>query len=184
MVSGSPRDAAGRTGAQPTVTLSQALRTLDPNGQKARYGLSYLRAICAQAGVGMDENSPDEDVLATDCTIKFREGYVCVQVKCTSTLKVKGRSASWPLDEGWVRKWEDCLLPVYFVLVIVPDDSGAWLDHRPGDTVHRAAAFWCRIRPDQLGSRINVPKSQRLTAATLERWHADLIDVFTPGGQQ
>lgn len=184
MVSGSPRNAAGITGVSPSAILSHALRTLEPNGQKARYGVSYVRAVCAQAGIGMDETSPDEDVLATDCTIKFAEGDVRVQVKCTSALKVTGRSASWRLDDGWVRKWEDCLLPVYFVLVMVPDDSTTWLNHRRGDTVHRAAAFWCRIKTNELGSRINIPKSQRLTAGTLERWHADLIDVFTPGGQQ
>ena len=158
--------------------------SLDDNGRKARFGVSYVRSVCAQAGVGFQETSPDEDILAVDCDVKFREANVGVQVKCTSSLTIRGRSASWHLDEGWLRKWSDARLPVYFVLVIVEGDSGAWLTHRRDGTFSHAAAFWRRIVPSELASRINVPKSQRLTVETLGQWRNDMLDCFSPGGMQ
>ena len=62
--------------------------------RKARYGVSYIRNLCAQAGLRFGETEQDEDVLAVDCEIKYREANVGVQVKCTSSLKIVGRSAS------------------------------------------------------------------------------------------
>ena len=176
------RNAALRlsSGVPQEMKVSLPACTLTPNGQKARYGVSYVRNICAQAGFGLTETSPDEDVLATDCDVVFEEGHVRVQVKCTSTLKIGGRRASWPLKEYWIRKWAKSKLPVYFVLVIVPSEHGQWLHHRPSGTLHRTAAFWARIRPDDLSTKIAIPKEQRLSAETLVTWHSDLLEAFTP----
>lgn len=157
-------------------------RTLSPNGRKARYGVSYVRNICAQAGFGLNETSPDEDVLATDCDVLFAEGNVRVQVKCTSGLALGGKTKSWRLKPTWLRKWEQSQLPVYFVLVVVPKDEPTWLEHPADGTVHRTAAFWQRIRAEELDGSISIPKAQRLTAATLNGWHSDLLAVFRPGG--
>jgi Domain of unknown function (DUF4365) len=163
--------------------LSAAWSTLSLNGQKARYGVAYVRSICAQAGVGLDETSPDEDVLAADCAVRFAVANVSVQVKCTSGLTIRGRSASWPIRREWAKKWQESWLPVYFVLVIAPDDADEWIDQRDDGTFHRTAAFWRRIRRDEsLGSRIDIPKSHRLQASTLGLWHADLMEIFTPAG--
>jgi len=85
------------------------------------------------------------------------------------------------LKPEWIRKWDQSLLPVYFVIVVVPRKEHVWLDHPISQTVHRTAAFWKRIETGMLGSSISVPKSQRLTAATLARWHTDLIAAFSPG---
>lgn len=103
-----------------------------------------------------------------------------VQVKATSSLKIAGRRASWPLDEGWVRKWTDSRLPVYFVLVMVEDDPQRWLDHRRDGTFHRAAAFWERV--DLLGAekRIRIPKTNRLEIRTFDLWHGQMLECFTP----
>jgi hypothetical protein len=156
--------------------------TLSPNGQKARYGVSYVRNVCAQAGFGLSETPPDEDVLATDCDIQFAEGNVRVQVKCTSGLSLGGKTKSWRLKPEWLRKWDKSLLPVYFVLVVVPSKEPSWLEHRPDGTMHRTAAFWQRVRTEQLGNSISISKAQRLTAATLISWHRDLLAVFQPRG--
>lgn len=161
--------------------LSGLHASLDANGQKARFGVSYVRGICAQAGVGFTETSPDEDVQAIDGDVKFKEASVGVQVKCTSSLTIGGRSASWPLDPAWIRKWSDALLPVYFVLVIVNKNPATWLSHDENGTTCRAAAFWKRISPADLGARIDVPKRHRLTAETLTIWHRDMLDSFTGG---
>jgi hypothetical protein len=164
--------------------LSDPLATLEPNRRKARYGVAYLRSVCAQAGVGMTETSPDEDVLAVDCSIEFFEAPVRVQVKCTSQFAITGRSASWSLDPAWTQVWAKAKVPVYFVLVIVGKDYDSWLEHDVDGTVHRAAAFWRRLVPGELGTRLEIPKSQRLSAETLQHWRRDMLAQFTgPGGE-
>jgi hypothetical protein len=55
----------GQASARPGLSVPCA--TLPDTGRRARYGVAYLRTICAQAGVGVKETSPDEDVLAVDC---------------------------------------------------------------------------------------------------------------------
>lgn len=155
---------------------------LSPNGRKARYGVSYLRSLCAQAGVGLTESSPDEDVLATDCDVKFAQGIVSVQVKCTSQFTIGGNSASWPVEETWLRKWDEILNPVYFLLVLVPADCGDWLDHDDAGTMHRTAAFWRRIKPEEITTSISVSKSQRLTVDTFDTWRADLLVGYNADG--
>jgi hypothetical protein len=51
----------------PAPTVSHSEATLDSNRRKARYGVAYVRSICSQAGMPMNEGSPDEDVFAVDC---------------------------------------------------------------------------------------------------------------------
>jgi len=163
------------------VVLSPTASTLSSNGQRARYGVSYMRNICAQAGFGLNETSPDEDVLATDCDVVFAEGNVRVQVKCTSGLTLAGKTKSWRLKPEWLRKWDQSLVPVYFVMVVVPKQEKAWLTHPVDGTLHRTAAFWQRVEGGRTKS-ISIPRSQRLTADTLSTWHEDLIAAFSSAG--
>src|SRR5262245_41371365 len=111
----------------------------------------------------------------------FAEAMVRVQVKCSSRFKIEGRSASWEVEEHWLRAWSESILPVYFLLVLVPKNLSLWLHHDDQGTFHRTAAFWRRLRPDETLSRVQVPKSQRLTEATLDQWHDDMLAVFRAG---
>jgi hypothetical protein len=104
--------------------------SLTDNACKARYGVTYLRSICSQAGMPLSEISPDEDAQAIDCMILLRTGAVMVQVKCTSQFSLKGRSASWPMELHWQQSWEKMQIPVYFVMVILDNgDPEEWLQH-------------------------------------------------------
>lgn len=156
--------------------------SLSDNGRKARYGLAYVRAVCSQGGVGMSEPSPDEDVLAVDCSVHFPVGDVRVQVKCTSSWTITGASLTFPLEERWVKKWKRSHVPVYLVVVIVPPDPDQWLHHNDDGTFHETAAFWVRM-PKNPGDSIEVPKDQRLTKATLAAWNNDLLIMYTSGGE-
>src|ERR1700754_1000947 len=129
-----------------TGPSGKGMATLDANRAKARFGVSYVRAVCSQAGVGFQETSPDEDVLAVDGNVDFEIAPARVQVKCTGQFRLKGGStATWPIDESWRQRWKRSGVPVYFVLVIVdPDDQVSWLHHHDEATLHRAAAFWVR----------------------------------------
>lgn len=154
--------------------------TLDSNRAKSRFGIAYMRAVCSQAGVGFQETSPDEDVLAVDGTVELEIAPARVQVKCTGKFRIKGgATATWPVDESWRRHWTRSKLPVYFVLVIVdPDDQFSWLHHDDEATLHRAAAFWVRVDTLPEGENITVPKAQRLTADTLRLWDAEVEASF------
>lgn len=122
------------------------ISTLEANRAKSRFGVAYVRAVCAQAGLGFLETSPDEDVLAIDCLVWVATAPVMVQVKCTSQFKINGgRTATWPVELAWREKWQKCALPVYFVLVVVDEQQMRWMDHHADGTVHRAAAFWVRV---------------------------------------
>lgn len=156
--------------------------SLGDKGRKARYGISYVRNICSQGGVTFNETEPDSDVLAVDCMVVFPEAPIRIQVKCTSSKKLHGRSASWKLEEGWVRKWETSKIPVYFVLVIVPPKWDSWLSHDPKGTFHATGAFWRRVDfGAPVKGQLKIDKANRLTMATLETWHAELLAVFGGG---
>ena len=153
---------------------------LDTNRQKARYGVSYLRCVCAQAGFGLTETEPDEDVLAVDCAVQYPELAVSVQVKCTSGLTIKGRTKSIPVEEGWIEKWSRSLVPVYLLVVIVPKEVSKWLEHVDEGTLHRTAAFWKRVDRGVTLPSVKIPRSQRLTVDTISLWHRELLANFEP----
>ncbi|MFI6367670.1 DUF4365 domain-containing protein [Nocardia sp. NPDC050630] len=133
------------------------------------------------AGVGFQETSPDKDVLAVDGAVDFAIASVRVQVKCTGQFRLKGGStATWPIYESWRKHWQRSGVSVYFVLVIVdPDEQLSWLHHHDDATLHRAAAFWVRVDTLQDGQNIVVPKTQRLTADTLQWWLKAVEASFT-----
>jgi Domain of unknown function (DUF4365) len=153
---------------------------LTSNAAKARFGVAYLRAVCSQAGVAFVESSVDEDLMAFDGLIGFADVDVRVQVKCTGQFKIaSSRTASWPADEHWWRKWRRAKNPVYFVLVVMdPDIQPGWLDHRSDGTLHRAAAFWARVDCAPAAASVVVPKDQRLTADTLQLWYTETLSGY------
>ncbi|NRD09507.1 DUF4365 domain-containing protein [Rathayibacter agropyri] len=154
--------------------------------RKGRYGVVYLRALAGQVGCGIEETPPGEDVQAIDADVKFQAGSVAVQVKTTHKHAIDGKNAEihFTPHVDWLRKWGKLKVPVYFVVVVVPDDSGQWLDHHAvGTQMNRTAAYWCRIDVTTVTSanKIVVPRSQRLSAETLIAWENDLLDCFKAG---
>lgn len=167
----------------PVSNVMAPYAKLEDKGRKARYGVSYVRNVCSQAGVPFSETEPDSDVFAVDCQAEFPESPVRIQVKCTSTKKLSGHSASWRLDEGWVRKWDASKIPVYFVLVIVPPRWDQWLAHDPQGTMHASVAYWRRVDFGvPMTGQLKIDKTNRLTRDTLAVWHADLLEVFSNVG--
>lgn len=155
--------------------------TLSHNGAKGRFGVSYIRSIASQVGVGFNETSPDEDMLAIDGTIEFALAPARVQVKCTSRFSITGNSATWQSELHWREQWGQSLLPVYFVLVILDfDERPRWIEHHATGTNHTAAAFWVRVNETGTGDKIRIPKSQRLTADAIEQWHQEVEACFLP----
>ena len=160
-------------------------QTLTLNARKGRYGVAYLRAVAGQAGCNFYETSPGEDVLAVDCLLEYPESNVRVQVKTTKRYTIDGSNAeiTYSAEDKWIQKWAASMLPVYFVVVVVPDDSATWLNHDNGGThMVRTAAYWVRIDPAEFESSktIRIPRAQRLDASTIAVWHDDLRKLYTP----
>jgi len=137
--------------------------------------------VCAQAGVGLSETSPDEDILAIDCAVEYPEAPVRVQVKCTSQLGLERSSFTVPIDDKWRSKWARSLFPGYLLLVVVPAEVEAWIEHLDTGTLHNTAAFWTRLPTEETTVRsISIPRAQRMTQETLGQWHHALIAAATP----
>jgi hypothetical protein len=155
--------------------------------RKSWWGVRYVAAVCAQAGFRIDETPSQGDVYSFDAQVFIRSTLsVFVQVKCTSQPIT--RQKSYAIKKAWRKNWQDLDLPGYFVVVSVPPDTPEWMAHddKPWSTELRSAAFWTRIDPlDPSQKSITVKASQRLTAATLDEWAADLQvarDGFMGGG--
>lgn len=167
----------------------QPHQQLDLNSRKGRYGIVYLRAIAGQAGCGFNETSPGEDTLAIDYTLDFPEGGVRVQVKTSAQYMIDGDDEflSFSAEDKWIAKWARIQVPLYFVIVVVPNDSGSWLNHDvTGTQMVRTAAYWVRLAPGQFDNSktIKVPRAQRVTIDTLPQWHQDLCELFTPSADE
>lgn len=163
----------------PYTGLWSDFAILSDDLRKARFGVGYVQALSAHAGLGFVETGSDQDVLAVDCTIGFPEATVQVQVKCTSTLKLHGRSASWHIKPTWNKLWNVSKGPVYLVIVMVPKDFDAWIDHSlNGTNLSKTAAFWVRVDNQSISGSVNVPKSQRLTVDSFPIWRQDMLSVY------
>lgn len=184
MASSGMMGSASAGGVTPSCLDVSANPHFSDNGRRGRYGVAYLRALAAHAGVGFAENSPDEDVDAIDVSIKFGRASAEVQVKCSGQFKVGQGSATLQLKPEWVRKWADSFLPVYVVLVKVPSDVRSWIDGRAATTLHRTVAFGKRFDPATHASSMKFTKADRLTSETLYDWRDEVYSFheYGPGG--
>lgn len=159
--------------APPPLALHSINPQFTDNARRARFGVAYMRSICAQAGVGFTETSPDEDNLAIDGAIEFTRISVRVQIKCTSRFQVAGKRATLDLEPSWVENWSQNLVPTYIVLVKVPPAIPDWIVHNAGTTRHHAIAYWVKFDPGQHQTKMVFRATQRLTVDTLHQWRDD-----------
>lgn len=153
-------------------------RDLSPEQCKSRYSLAFMNALCAQAGVTISETRQDEDVHAIDMAVNFTEAPVQVQLKCSSAKSMSGPSERIDLEERWIEKWSTSQLPVFLVLVVVPDDRADWLSDSDRSTLHRAHAYWTQIEPPLAQKSVHVARTNRLTIDTLLDWRNILRKGF------
>lgn len=175
----------GMTNSGPNVSASRLLvpanTNFSDNGRRGRYGVAYLRALCAHAGVGLSETSSDEDVDAIDATLKFGRASAEVQVKCTGGFRVGPGQATLQLEPGWVEKWSESYHPVFVVLVKVPARVSDWIDSKASSTLHRAVAFGKRFDPAMHTASIQFTRGDHMTAETLYDWRDELYAFHENG---
>jgi hypothetical protein len=159
---------------------------LDDDAKKGHYGVTYLDAVVTAAGFDLHEPRPGADMLAYDGLVTFPEGSVRVQIKTTHIWDLAGTNErmGYTATEKWVESWSDALMPVYFVVVVVPHSTtgGPWLDHHAtGTHLPGTAAFWSRIDTQSFTPQnmsVAALRSQRLDGSTLLTWQLDLIKAF------
>lgn len=159
------------------MTPSQAQKphqTLVRTARTGRFGVAYVRAIMASAGVGFDETSADEDVVGIDGKIAFRPGDVRLQVKASVNPRTNAAGEPViPVEPRHWALWAQNRLPTYGVLVILEDcvDDAYWMDtSAAGVTQVPAAAYWARLNGPtvtQTSGMIVFPQSQRFTVDTV-----------------
>jgi hypothetical protein len=155
-------------------------QSFEVSQRKANYGLAYLQAVCYQAGIPVRPTPQDQDVNGVDCWVEFPEGPVFVQVKCTGRqLGTRSGTLSYDIGETVFTKWKRSRLPVYLVVVIVPNEiDGAWDDFSVDDsTLLNSAAYWSLIdRGKDSGPwSVQIERANRLTPDTLVEWYSDSI---------
>jgi hypothetical protein len=148
------------------------------DGAKSRYSLSYLYAVCAHAGCTVYETTQDSDVHSVDGTIQFEESDVRVQMKCSSVKQMSNEFERVDLKDTWITKWKKSEVPVYVILVVVPEDKTEWVGYGDKDTLHKTRAYWARFKRDSTASSIRIPRSQRFGLETIHEWHGDLMARF------
>jgi len=165
-------------GAPASKLTVSANQFYSDNGRRGRYGVAYVRTLCAHAGVGFIETSPDEDIDAIDATLKFGRASAEVQVKCTGIFKVGTGAATLPLEPAWVAKWASTYHPVFVVLVKVPTLIPEWIESKPTSTNHRTVAFAKRFDRTLHTTSMKFSKADQLTAETLYDWRDEVYDFY------
>lgn len=151
---------------------------LGANGAKSRYSQAYLSSICSQTGHTLQEGRQDEDCWAIDTTVDLTAASVLVQLKCTSSPLSTDGGYRVPLKTTWIEKWSAKQVPVYILLVVVPEVHDSWIEHVSEQTVHKTHAYWARFDPLVHDKSIVLPSAQRFSRETLATWETQLDDVF------
>ncbi|MCS0644978.1 DUF4365 domain-containing protein [Curtobacterium flaccumfaciens] len=152
---------------------------LSATTRQGRYGVVYLRAIAAQAGCGFKENDPDEDAIAVDCDIQMRAAPIRVQVKTTYIEDMFGTDDIVHYAKPhWIDSWRDSALPVYYLVVVVRQQSSDWIEYpATGTLLADTRAYWTRVDNHDFSSstRIEIPRSNELGSTTMTQWNDDLL---------
>lgn len=150
---------------------------LELNGAKSRYSLSYLFAVCSQAGCTVMETPQDSDVHSIDATVQFEEGDVRVQMKCSSTHQMTGSHIRFQLKQQWIDKWKKYQGTTFIVLVLVPENKADWVEYGV-ETLHRTQAYWAKFDRNSTMKSIVIPRTNRFDISALAKWHSEFATDF------
>jgi hypothetical protein len=150
---------------------------------QSRYGVAFVRTLCAQAGFGFTETSLDEDTLAVDCTLEAPAQGIRVQVRSTTqAFTKKDRSLAFGVADHWRAAWEQNANDLYFVVVRLSSPAqDDWISHPLGHTHHDAIGYWARIQPTAIPPTVRVYEAARLTHFTLASWEHDVLKKLGGG---
>jgi hypothetical protein len=168
---------------------------LSENNRKAELSYAYLHAVAAAAGFGCMSADRHMDGAGVDAQINIKEQLdvnsrltnfsLHIQLKATSQqLPVLPSGISFSLEVAQYHKLRrtDIHIPVFMVLLSLPDDDNDWLEVTADNLVARRCARWVSLRgaadtTNQEKISVHVPEINILTPKALR----DLARGFSCG---
>ncbi len=155
---------------------------------KEVFSVAYILALAAQAGLNtleprVDDDSVDLMVLGSGFAGRRRDPAISLQLKCTSQELINGAHIKFPLK---LKNYNDLRgrnvsNPRYLVVLLVPTDQTAWMQHHPEHVSLHNNCYWVSImdHPETANTdsvTVDVPLSQRLTTAQLKQLMVEASD--------
>lgn len=121
--------------------------------KKEDISISYISALCADAGISYDIQRHDDD--STDGIMKkriflddetFFDSFLRIQIKSTSSVtqyKDNGESITYTLK---VKNYNDlcapATTPIILGLLVMPEDEGAWVQWTREELLIKGCMYW------------------------------------------
>jgi len=154
---------------------------MDPNKQKEEFNYAYVCALAAHAGLNRGHFSVDDDSIDVTFQAKgsfgpgrLRSPLIQIQLKCTSQDLVSDEAIKFKLSRKNYDdlRSNDYVVPRYLVVLIVPEDKGAWLQYNDDHIALYNSCYWLSLKnfdptDNDTSVTVDVPLAQRLTSAAL-----------------
>jgi hypothetical protein len=155
---------------------------------KEVFNVAYVLALAAQAGLNTSEPRVDEDsvdlmIIGSGFNGRRRDPQISLQLKCSSQDLISGEHIKFPLK---LKNYNDLRgrnisNPRYLVVLLVPPNQDAWMQHHPEHVSLHNNCYWLSImdHPETHNSdsvTVDVPLSQRLTSAQLKQLMVEASD--------
>jgi hypothetical protein len=144
--------------------------------RKRLFGVTYLRALAAVAGYGA--SVPESDFDSVDLALSSRQGKrfgLDFQVKCTADITPYEDNFAFELKKkNYDNLRVDTVNPRLLFVVIVPEETSAWLRQNEKRMNLRRCGYWTSLRgsealPNISSVTVRVPYTNLLTPETLQR---------------
>ncbi|MDP2025629.1 DUF4365 domain-containing protein [Sulfuriferula sp.] len=152
---------------------------MDIGKRKEQFNVAYVCAIAAQAGLNsstpvVDEDSIDLMLVGRGFTGRVRNPQIQLQLKCSSQNMISGDVIKFPLSKKNYDdlRGDDVVCPRYLVVLLVPEDDEAWVQHHDDFMSLHNKCYWVSIKdlpdsPNLTSVTVDVPLAQRLTTHNL-----------------
>jgi hypothetical protein len=121
--------------------------------QKEQFSRAYTHAVATVAGYALYQPSVDDDsidlgIASSAAGGTVRSPRVEAQIKCTSAYPLATNHLSYPLK---LKNYDDLrdagvLVPRILIVVVVPSDPAAWLEHSDEQLILKHCGYWLSLR--------------------------------------
>jgi hypothetical protein len=153
------------------------------NEQKQQLSVAYVHAVAARCGYTCQVQTIDEDSVDVQVGAKgyvHDQSLVCsprieIQLKATSTLRLKPRYLSFPLRlKNYHELRAPTLIPRLLVVLVLPKNPAEWIETSEECMISRRCAYWASLlgmkeTPNTSNVSVRLPRSQQFNAEQLQR---------------
>ena len=141
---------------------------MHPNDKKERFSMAYIAAVAAHAGFHVVKPELDRDSI--DGILMCDEGRrprIEFQAKATARDVMGDEALSFPLVvKNYNDLRADVIIPRLLIVVVLPADEEAWLDHSEEALILRHCGYWASLagapeRENTATVTVPIPRHQR-----------------------